>query len=188
MENSGGFSSNLYGCESWTIKKVEHGRTVAFKMWCKRRLSRVPWTAQRSNQATLNIHWKDWSWSTNTLATWCKELTHWKKPWCWERLKAGGEGESIEDEMIGWHHQLSGHEFEQGPGVGDGQQSLVCCSPLGHKESDMTEWLNWLTYIIFIGSWDLDLDMIWKEGVILLILFWDLDPPIAFQGVLSNVG
>ena len=41
--------------------------------------------------------------------------------------------------MIGWHHQLSGHEFEQGAGVGDGQQSLVCCSPLGHKESDMTE-------------------------------------------------
>ena len=56
MENSGGFSSNLYGCESWTIKKVEHGRIVTFKMWCKRRLSRVPWTAQRSNQAILNIH------------------------------------------------------------------------------------------------------------------------------------
>ena len=43
----------------------------------------------------LNIHWKDWcwSWSSNTLATWCEELTHWKRPWCWERLKAGGEGD-----------------------------------------------------------------------------------------------
>ena len=43
----------------------------------------------------LNIHWKDWcwSWNTNTLATWCEELTHWKRPWCWERLKAGGEGD-----------------------------------------------------------------------------------------------
>ena len=43
----------------------------------------------------LNIHWKDWcwSWNSNTLATWCEELTHWKRPWCWERLKAGGEGD-----------------------------------------------------------------------------------------------
>ena len=50
-----------------------------------------------------------------------------------------------EDEMAGWHHQLNRHEFEQALGVGDGQRSLVCCSPWGHKESDMTEWLNWLT-------------------------------------------
>ena len=50
-----------------------------------------------------------------------------------------------EDEMVGCHHQLDGHEFEQAPRVGDGQGSLVCCSPWGHKESDMTERLNWLT-------------------------------------------
>ena len=45
-------------------------------------------------KSVLNIHWKDWcwSWNSNTLATWCEELTHWKGPWCWERLKAGGEG------------------------------------------------------------------------------------------------
>ena len=48
-----------------------------------------------------------------------------------------------EDEMVGWHHQLDGYEFEQALGVGDGQGSLVCCSPWGHKESDMTKWLNW---------------------------------------------
>ena len=47
-----------------------------------------------------------------------------------------------EDEMVGWHHQLDGHEFEQTPGFGDGQGSLACCSPLGRKESDMTEQLN----------------------------------------------
>ena len=47
-----------------------------------------------------------------------------------------------EDEMVGWHHQPNGHEFEQTPGVGDGQGSLECSSPLGHKESDMTEQLN----------------------------------------------
>ena len=47
-----------------------------------------------------------------------------------------------EDEMVGWHHQLDGHEFEQASGAGDGQGSLECCSPLGRKESDVTERLN----------------------------------------------
>ena len=47
-----------------------------------------------------------------------------------------------EGEIVGWHHQLDGHEFEKAPGVGDGQGSLACCSPLGHKELDMTESLN----------------------------------------------
>ena len=50
---------------------------------------------------------------------------------------------TTEDEMVGWHHRLDGPEFEQTPGVDDGQGSLVCCSSWGHKESDMTEWLNW---------------------------------------------
>ena len=78
----------------------------------------------------------------NTLATWCEELTHWKRPWCWERLKVGGEG-MTEDEIVGWHHWLNGHEFVQTPGDSEGQGSLVCCSPWGPKESDMTERLNW---------------------------------------------
>ena len=51
--------------------------------------------------------------------------------------------ETTEDETVGWHHQFDGHEFEQAPGVDDGQGSLVYCSPWGHKESDMTEGLNW---------------------------------------------
>ena len=78
----------MYGCETWTIKKAEHPRIYAFELWCWRRLLRVPWTARRSNQSilksVLNIHWKDWcwSWNSNTLVTWCKELTHWKRPWC----------------------------------------------------------------------------------------------------------
>ena len=57
----------------------------------------------------------------------------------WRREEKG----TTEDEMAGWHHWLDGHEFEQAPGVGDGQGSLVCCSPWGGKESDTTEWLNW---------------------------------------------
>ena len=52
-------------------------------------------TSPSYRKLVLNIHWKDgcWSWSSDTLATWCEELTHWKRPWCWERLKAGGEGD-----------------------------------------------------------------------------------------------
>ena len=90
----------MYGCESWTINKAECQRTDAFELWCWRRLLRVPWTARRSNQSiqkkVLGVHWKDWcwSWNSNTLATLCQELTHWKRPWCWERLKAGGEGDN----------------------------------------------------------------------------------------------
>ena len=88
----------MYGCESWTIKKAEHQRIDAFEAWYWRRLLRVPWTARRSNQSilkksVLNIHWKDWcwSWNSNTLATWWEELTHLKRPWCRERLRAGRE-------------------------------------------------------------------------------------------------
>ena len=89
----------MYGCESCTVKKAECQRIDAFELWCWRRLLRAPWTAKRSNQlilkeTVLNVHWKDWCWSCNTLATWCKELTHWKRPWCWERLKADGEGDN----------------------------------------------------------------------------------------------
>ena len=62
----------------------------AFKLWCWRRLLGVPWTERRSNQSVLNIHWKDWcwNWSSNNLATWCEEMTHWKRPWCWGKLRA----------------------------------------------------------------------------------------------------
>ena len=65
----------------------------------------------------------------------------------WRREEKG----PTEDEMVGWHHQHNGHEFEQAPGVCDGQGSLVSCSPWGDKESDMTEWLNWaeMTLLLF---------------------------------------
>ena len=110
-------------------------------------------------KSVLNIHWKDWCWSWNfsTLATWCEELTHWKWPLCWERLKVGREGET-EDQMVGWHHQLDGHESEKAPGVGDGQGSLACCSSWGHKESDTIEQLNWrvtlLSNDVLISVWE----------------------------------
>ena len=90
----------MYGCESWTIKKAERWRIDAFELWCWRRFSRVPWTSRGLNQSilkesVLNFHWNGWCWRwiSNTLATWCIEVTHWKRPWCYKRLKAGGEGD-----------------------------------------------------------------------------------------------
>ena len=90
----------MYGCESWTIKKAECWRIDAFELWYWRRLLRVLWTARRSNQSALKeispeYSLEDWwwSWSSNTVATWCEELTHLKRPWCWERSKWGGEGD-----------------------------------------------------------------------------------------------
>ena len=66
-------------------------------------------------------------------------MTHLKRSWCWERLKAGGEG-TTEDEMVGWHHQVYGHEFEQALGDGDGQGNLTCCNPRGCRVGrDWTE-------------------------------------------------
>ena len=60
---------------------------------------------------------------------------------------------TTEDEMFGWHHWLNRHEFEQAPGVGDGQESLVCCSPWGRRESDTTKWLNWAATLFIFVSW-----------------------------------
>ena len=91
----------MCGCESWTIRKGEHWRIDGFKLWCWRRLLislglQGDPTSQSKRKSVLNIHWKDWcwSWSSNILASWCEELTHWKRPWSWERLKAGGEGDN----------------------------------------------------------------------------------------------
>ena len=90
----------VYGFESWTVKKAECWRIDDFELWYWRRHLRVPWTARRSNcpfwrRPALGFLWKEWCWSWNssTLATLCKELTHWKRPWCWEGLGVGGEGD-----------------------------------------------------------------------------------------------
>ena len=88
------FPIAMDGCENWTIYLAEGQRIDAFELWCWRRLLRVPWTAKRSNQSilkksVLNIHWKGWcwSWNSNTLATWCEELTYWKRSWCLGKIE-----------------------------------------------------------------------------------------------------
>ena len=151
----------MYGCESWTTKKAEHWRIDDFELWCWRELLRVPCTARKSSQSILKEISPEYSLEElmlklklQTLATWCKELTHWKIPWCWERLMAGGEGDDI-----GWDDwmasPLDGHEFEQALGAGDWQGSLTCCSPWGHNRriglSNCTE-LYWEMHALAIAA------------------------------------
>ena len=139
----------MYRCESWTIKKKLIAKesmllncVVREDSWESLGLQGNS-TSQSYRKSVLNIHWNDWcwSWNSNSLSTWRDKRTPWKRPWCWERLTAGGEGttrmrwlEGITDSM-----DMS----EQNPGVGDGQGSLVCCSPWSHKESYTTERLTW---------------------------------------------
>ena len=92
--------------------------------------------SQSSRKSTLNIHWKDWCWNSNTLATWCIELTPWKRPWCWERLRAGGE-----EGDRGWNDWMA--SLTQRTWVwakySEGWESLACCSPWGHSQIWLTE-------------------------------------------------
>ena len=111
-------------------------------------------------KSVLNIHWKDWcwSWNSNTLATWCEELTHLKRPQCWERWKAGREGDDR-----GWDGWMASPTRRTWvwviSGIGDGQGATVH----GVTESDTTEWLNWLSpYLLNLNAeymiWNARLD------------------------------
>ena len=86
-----------------------------------------------------------WSWNSNTLATWCEELTHWKIPWCWKDWK------QQEKTMVGWHHQLEGHEFDQARRVGDGhwwwKPGALQSMGWQRVRQDWATKLNWNSYI-----------------------------------------
>ena len=138
----------MYGYESWTIKKTEHQRIDASELWCWRRLLRVPWTARRSNQSILKQISPGYSLEGLMLKLklqyfghLMKELTH-LKTLMLGKIKGGRRSgrqrmrwlDGITDPM-----DMSLSKLR----VGDGQGSLVCCSPWGRKESDTTERLNW---------------------------------------------
>ena len=82
----------------------------------------------------------------DTPILWPSDAKNWliRKTLMLGKIEGKEEKGTTEDEMVGWHHRLDGHEFEQASGVGDGQGSLACCSPWGHRESDTTKQLNWL--------------------------------------------
>ena len=130
------FPGVMYRYKSWTIKEAENQRIDAFKLCCWRSLLRVPWPARinlKGNQPRIFI--------ARTIAEaeapilWPPDAKSWltgKDPDCWEILKAKGK-EGAEDEVIRYHDQLNGHEFEQTPGDIERQWCLICSSPLGHK-------------------------------------------------------
>ena len=135
----------IYGCDSWTIKKAKHWRSDAFKLWCWRRLLRVPWTVRRSNQSILKEINPEYSlqglmlklklqyfgylmWRVNSL----------EKILMLGKIEGKRRRGEAEDEMVRWHHQLNGHESEQTPWDCEGQGSLLRCCQWGGKELDMT--------------------------------------------------
>ena len=138
-----------YGYEIWTIKKAEHWRIDAFELWCWRKLEspldskEIKPINPKGNQSWILIGKTDAEAEAPIL--WLPDVKNWllgKDPDAGKDWRQEEKG-MTEDKMVGWHHQLDGHEFEQTPEAGDGQGCLVCCSPWGHKESDTTEWLNW---------------------------------------------
>ena len=144
----------MFGCESWTVKEswvpknrcfwtVVLEKTLESPLDCKE----IQPVHPKGNQSWIFIGRTDADAETlNTLATWCEELTHWKRPWCWERLKVRGEGDSRGGDgwmapptLWTWNWVSSRSWWWKG--------SLACCSPWGCKELDMAERLNWLTEV-----------------------------------------
>ena len=152
-----GPSSQGYGFSSGHVwmRELDYKETWAPKNWCF-------WTVvlEKTLESLLNckeiqpVHPKgnrSWLFTGRTDAEaetpilWPSDAKNWlngKDPDAGKDWRQEEKG-TIEDEMVGWHHWLDGHEFEQALGVGDGQGGLACCSPWGHKESDTTEWLYW---------------------------------------------
>ena len=139
------FPVAMYGCKSWTIKKAECWRIDAFELWCWRRLLRVPWTERRSNQSILKEISPEYSLEGLMLKLKLQSFGHlmWRADLLEKTLIAGKdwrqeEKGTTEDEMVGWHHQVNGHESAQTLGDGEGQGSLVCYNPWSCQELDMT--------------------------------------------------
>ena len=138
----------MYGCESWTIKKAKCQRIDAFELWCWRKLLRVSWTARRSNQSIL----KEIS-PVSLEGLMLKQKLHHghliQRTDCLEKILMLGKIEGRRrrgrqrNEVVGWHHWLNAHEFEQTLGDSEGQGSLACCKSTGSQSR--TQLGNWTT-------------------------------------------
>ena len=148
----------MYRCESWIVKKAEHRRIDAFELWYWRRLLRVPWTARIFSKSILKEICPKYSLEglmlkLKLLILWPPDVKNWLtgkdpgdgKEWRWE------EKGTTEDEMVGWHHWLNGHEFQLAPGVGDGQGGVACCSPRGRKEVRHDCATEWMSEVVFVS-------------------------------------
>ena len=152
----------MYGCENWTIKKSKRWRIDAFKLWCWKTLeTRLDSKEIKPVNPKGNQPWRFTERidaEAEATILWPPDLKNWliaKDPDAGKDWRQEEKGKT-EDEMVGWYHWLDAHEFEQPPGVGDGQGSVACCSPWGCKESNMTEWLNWLTDAEAPTTWPTD--------------------------------
>ena len=145
----------MYGCESkesWALKNwcfwtVVLENTLESPLDCKE----IKPVNPKGNQSWIFIGRTDAEAETSIL--WPPDKKNWligKDPDAGKDWRQEEKG-TTENEMVGWHHWLGGHEFEQTLGDGEGQGSLACCSPWGHKELDMTDWLNWTERVYFIG-------------------------------------
>ena len=138
--------------ENWVLEND------AFELWGWRKLLKVPWTARRSNQSILKETSPEYSLEGLMLKLKLQyfghliQTTSGKRPWCWKDWRQEEKG-TTEDEVVGWHHWLNGHEFNQALRNSDGQGRLACCCPWDCKELDMTEGLNWT--FVFISDIDL---------------------------------
>ena len=139
------FPGVMYGYESWTIKKAEHWRIDAFEML------RVPWITKRSYQSILKEINAEYSWEGLMLKLklqyfghWCKEMTHWKRPWSWERLKAGGEGD--DRGWDGWMASLKRWTWvwaSSGSWWWTGKPGMLHSTGLQRVRHDWATELNW---------------------------------------------
>ena len=137
----------MYGCESWTIKKDEHQRIDAFELWCWRRLLRVPWTIRRSNRSIFKEINPEYSLEGQMLKLKLQYFGHrMQRADSFEKTLMLGKIEGRRRRgrqrmrwLDGITDSMDMSLNEQALGVGDGQGSLACCSPQGHKESDTTE-------------------------------------------------
>ena len=170
----------VYGCESWTIKKAEHQRTDSFELRCWRRLLRVSSKEikpvnSKGNQPWLFIERTDAEAEAPilTLATWCEEVTHLKRPWCWERLKAGGKGG--DRGWAGWMASLtqwtwvwtsSGSWWRTGkPGV---LQSMGS-QRVGYDWATELNWTEGMSHLQFLGD---EIGLPFSKGLVSFSLFF----------------
>ena len=151
----------MHGCDSWTIKKAEHWRIDAFEPCCWRRLLRVPWTARRSHQSILKEISPEYlleglmlKLKFQHLATWCKELTHWKRPWFWERLKAREGDDRGWDGWMASPTQWTWFWVSSGSWWWAGRPDILQSMGLQRVGHDWATELNWLKTVhrIFIHN------------------------------------
>ena len=169
----------MYRCESWTIKKAEHWRIDAFEVWCWKRLLRVPWTARKSNQSILKEIRPEYSLEGLILKLKLQYFGHlmWRTDSLEKTMMLGKiegrrrRGRQKIRRMVGWHQRLNGHEFEQGPGVGDGQGSLVCCSPWGCRVRH--DWETKLTDSLISSVQEMQLLQILTQTVIFIHFYFN---------------